>query len=85
MLRPYLTASEWQVVDDTITKYGVETNDVASILDDACNELLDDDVTDHLILNKPGEVFEAIYYRLWCRKYGPESFEKDMEGLHETK
>jgi len=76
MTRPDLTASEWQVVDDAIAKYGVETNDASSILDDACNKLLDDGVTDHLILTKPGEVFEAIYYRLWCKKYGAENFER---------
>lgn len=76
MKRPDLTADEWQMVDDTIAKYDVETNDVASILDDALNQLLDDGVTDHLILNKPGEMFEAIYYRLWCKKYGAENFEQ---------
>lgn len=75
MKRPNLTADEWQMVDDIISKYGVETNDVASILDDASNYLLDGGVTDHLILTKPGEVFEAIYYRLWCKKYGAENFE----------
>lgn len=76
MKRPNLTANEWQVVDVIIAKYGVETNDVVSILDDASNELLDDSVTDHVVLNKPGEVFEAIYYKLWCKKYGVENFEQ---------
>ena len=80
MKRPNLTSKEWQVVDGIIAKYGVETNDVVSILDDASNELLDDGVTDHVVLNKPGEVFEAIYYTLWCKKYGAENFELD-EGM----
>lgn len=76
MTRPDLTANEWDTVDETINRFGVETNDVATILDNAANELLDDGVVDHLILNKPGEVFEAIYYKLWCKKYGAENFEQ---------
>ncbi|WP_334427199.1 MULTISPECIES: hypothetical protein [unclassified Levilactobacillus] len=76
MTRPDLTANEWHTIDETISRFGVETNDVATILDSASNELLDEGVTDHLILNKPGEVFEAIYYTLWCKKYGAENFER---------
>lgn len=78
MIRPKFTADEWQIVDRIICKYGSETNDVADILDDAINDLLDDGVTDDFVLAKPGEVFEAIYYRIWCRKYGPDNFEQEV-------
>lgn len=64
MKKPNLTPGEWERVEDYLQEYADGYNHAAEIMDLVMGKLIRDNIFWGLIFSKPGEVYEALAYRL---------------------
>lgn len=60
MKKPELSPDEWKLVRQIVWEYGTGNPETVDIFDKVVSDLLDVGSTDHLVFEKPGEVYEAI-------------------------